>query len=268
VEQQIKLTNDWGEKLAGTLHAPPHLATAGVVFGHCFTCSRHTSILRQICKDLAASGLAALRFDFSGNGQSGGQFSESTYTKQISEMQTAMSYLKDQGVSRIGLAGHSLGAAVAVLTAGQASAVKALCTLGGRLTGTLPMHFLNSQQRDELNQTGEVCFISRGRSLGLTRDFVVDADQYDLLATLSALKIPIMVVHGEQDEIIPIKEAIRAQTSNPAYIALTAVADADHMFTQEAHRFKISRLVVEWFKSQLLPGNQDPGEATLEESPL
>ena len=251
MEKHIKLTNDWGEQLAATLHASSPPTAAGVVLGHCFTCSRHTSILRQICKDLDAAGLSALRFDFSGNGQSEGRFSESTYTKQIAEMQTAMACLQNQGITRIGLAGHSLGAAVAVLTAGQTPEVKAVCALAGRLTGTIPTHFLNRQQREELDQTGEVCFISRGRSLELTRVFFSDADQYRLPEVLKALDRPMLVVHGEQDEIIPVDEARRAAAFNPANIRLATVAGTDHMFTQQAHRLDISQMVVAWFQEQL-----------------
>jgi pimeloyl-ACP methyl ester carboxylesterase len=65
----------------------------------------------------------------------------------------------------------------------------------------------------------------------------------------------VLVVHGDQDEIIPVAEARRAKASNPAKIRLATIADADHMFTQEAHRSSISQLVVEWFKKQLQPDN-------------
>jgi uncharacterized protein len=90
MEEQIDFKNHQGEKLAATLHLPKKPTGCGVVLGHCFTCSRHTGILRQVAGELSRKGFFALRFDFSGNGQSEGIFEESTYSKQISEMQTAM----------------------------------------------------------------------------------------------------------------------------------------------------------------------------------
>ena len=86
MEQQIKFDNPQGETLVGTLHQPEQKAVGGVVAGHCFTCSRHTGILRRMCKDLGDAGFMVLRFDFSGNGQSEGEFAQSTFTKQITEM--------------------------------------------------------------------------------------------------------------------------------------------------------------------------------------
>ena len=87
MEQQIRFDNSMGEALAGTRHQPVGLPVGAVIAGHCFTCSRHTGILRHICSDLCDAGFMALRFDFSGNGQSQGQFEQSTWSKQILEME-------------------------------------------------------------------------------------------------------------------------------------------------------------------------------------
>ena len=115
-QENFHFKNHEDESLAATLHLPDVPNEAGVVLGHCFTCSRHTRILRAAGAALAKQGIMALRFDFSGNGQSQGLFAESTFSKQIREMQAAITILKDRGATRIGLAGHSMGASVSVLT--------------------------------------------------------------------------------------------------------------------------------------------------------
>ena len=99
MQEQIQFTNLSGEKLAGTLHSPSEDCRCGVILGHCFTCSRHTRVLRDISDGLVDAGFKVLRFDFSGNGQSEGDFSESLYSKQIAEMKTAASYMSAQKVS-------------------------------------------------------------------------------------------------------------------------------------------------------------------------
>ncbi|MEJ2657914.1 MAG: alpha/beta hydrolase, partial [Desulfobacterales bacterium] len=146
MEQPIHFYNLQGEKLAGSLHIPKQHAGGGVVFGHCFTCSRHTRIIREMCDALAAEGFWALRFDFSGNGQSEGEFSKSTYSKQITEMKTAADVILGKGVRRIGLAGHSMGAVIAVLTATQIQSLKAVCSLSGRMSGLNACYFFSSRQ--------------------------------------------------------------------------------------------------------------------------
>jgi uncharacterized protein len=251
MEQPTHFYNQQGEKIAGTFHLPKRSAGCGVVFGHCFTCSRHTRIIRQICSELAEKDVLALRFDFSGNGQSEGEFSASNYSKQIAEMQIATGVIGEKGARRIGLAGHSMGAVIAVLTAARSKIVKAVCTLAGRLSGLNATHFFSEKQLKELEDTGRVSFNSRGRSLNLSTEFFTDAKSYDLPETIKSLKTPLMVVHGDADEIIPVQDAYLAKTYNPECTELVVISGADHMFSAEMHRTQVSKLVVKWFKEHL-----------------
>ena len=251
MDELIHFENLYGEKLTGTLHRPDVPSAHGVIFGHCFTCTRHTSILRQICQDLANHGFIALRFDFSGNGQSEGEFLESTYTKQISEMETAADLMTSYGVSWIGMAGHSLGASVALLTAAKMKTVKAVSVLAGRLSSLTPTHFLSKDQQDELRQTGKVFFNSRGRALQLSTSFFSDAKQFDLPKILRSLDHPLLIVHGNQDEIIPATEAYKAHQINPGVIELKVIRGADHMFSRKDHRNQVAGLVAGWFQRQI-----------------
>ena len=236
METKVQFANDRGENLVGNLHTPDRPIRYGVVLGHCFTCSRHTGILRQICQGLTMAGCAALRFDFSGNGQSEGVFEQSTYSKQISEMKSATVFLREQGVDRIGLAGHSMGAVVALLASVEISAVGAVCCLAGRLSGMDPLRFLSAGQQNQLQQKGRVRFASRGRDLQLTSGFFADAQQFDLPQTIKSLKIPLLIVHGDQDEIIPVDEAHRAFRLNPRQVKLEIIPAADHMFSNADQR--------------------------------
>ena len=254
MEQQVRFDNRLGETLAGTLNRPGGDSAFGVVLGHCFTCSRHTAVLRQIARDLETSGNMALRFDFSGNGQSEGRFSDSTYSKQISEMQVAVEFLRAEGVGRIGLAGHSLGAVVALLSAPRVPSVFAVCTLAGRLVGLTPSHFLNAEQKSQVLETGRVTFTSRGRSLALTQDFFSDAEQYRPAELVADLAHPLLIVHGDRDDIVPVSEAQGAVAINPEGIELAVIENADHMFSGEEHRLEVSRLVVDWFVRQSRSG--------------
>lgn len=252
MEKQVSFRNQSGEKLTGTLHIPDMATGCGVVFGHCFTCTRHTGVLREICSRLAEENFMALRFDFSGNGQSEGRFADSTYSKQISEMKTAADFIADKGADWVGLSGHSLGASIAVLTASQTGRIKAVCALSGRLSGLNARHFLSRTQRRELQDTGRIFFSSRGRSLELTNGFFADAGQYSLPEAVAALKTPFLVIHGDRDEIIPVKEAYHAKKLNPEEATLAVIPDADHMFSLPEHRRQVAELAVKWFKERAM----------------
>jgi putative redox protein len=265
MEQPIQFDNPMGETLAGTLHQPAQVPVGAVIAGHCFTCSRHTGVLRRICSDLCDAGFMTLRFDFSGNGQSQGAFEQSTWSKQILEMESAVSLMQEKGARWIGLAGHSLGAAIALLVARRTKAVSALCRVAGRVSGTLPMHFLQPSQQQILAQTGEVEFTSRGRQLTLNKDFFDDARRYDLTAATRALTIPMLVVHGDRDEIIPVAEARLAKSANPGQVELSIVAGGDHMLARPDHQRQVSRAVVAWFCRQAgVPGPKDRDDAPVQ----
>jgi putative redox protein len=217
------------------------------VIGHCFTCSRHTRILKQISQELTRAGFWALRFDFSGNGQSEGEFEASSYSKHIGEMKTAAGFIAQQGVDWIGLAGHSMGAAIAVLTAGQTPTIKAVCSIAGRLSSTNALHFLNPANIEELGKTGCVTFSSRGRSLKLCDDFFSDADRHDLPVNVKKIASRLLIVHGDHDEIVPVNEVDLARGLDPSAIEIERIPGADHMFSDSTTRAEVSRLVADWF---------------------
>lgn len=251
MEEQIQFENDQGETLAGTLHRPEQgKASKGVVLGHCFTCTRHTGILRRIAGELVDRGFLTLRFDFSGNGQSQGDFTDSTYSKQVSEMRTAMSLTAERGARWIALGGHSMGALIAFLTAVETGEVAAVCTLAGRLAGMNAAEFLSPQQRRELRETGEVPFRSRGRELILTDRFFADAEQYDPIPALRDFRRPLLVVHGSEDEIIPVQEATRIHEIGGDNVTLEIIPGADHMFGRTEDARKVARMVAGWFETQ------------------
>jgi putative redox protein len=250
-EEQVTFVNHQRETLTGTLHRPASAPLGGVVMGHCFTCSRHIRVIRQICSELALAGFLALRFDFSGNGQSDGLFQEASYSKHIREMQHAAEFMAGQGADDwIAFAGHSMGAMIALLTAPRLPQIRAVCALAGRISGLNASHFFNPAQRAALRRTGSLAFTSRGRQLRISQDFFSDAARYDLPRTVSALNIPILAVHGDQDEIVPVAEAYQARKLNTYHIELLIIPGADHMFSGEAHRQQTAQAVTQWFTAQ------------------
>ncbi len=256
MEKQIQFNNDWGEKLSATLHQPDMPTTQGIIIGHCFTCSRHTRILQRLGNDLALAQFSVLRFDFSGNGQSEGSFIDASYSKHIAEMKSAMAHMHASGIRWFGLAGHSMGAHIALLTAAHVKKVKALCLLAGRLSGLKAPHFLNDKQQAEISRAGRTSFTSRGRLLEISNKFFSDANRYDLLEAARTLNRPMLVIHGDQDEIVPVSEARKAHRVNPDAVTLSIVPGADHMFSHSEHRERIAALAAEWFSRQRSPRNK------------
>lgn len=251
MQEQLTFLNHADEALAATFHRPDTPNGKGVILGHCFTCSRHTGILREISTGLEALGFFVLRFDFSGNGQSQGLFVESSLSKHIREMQLAVDWLRHQGADQwIGLVGHSMGGAIAVLSMPRIPEARAVAAIGSRLMGFDPMKFLGQQQIEELKASGKIAFSSRNRTLELTTGFFEDANSHSLPETVRHLDRPLMIVHGEKDELIPVAEAYEARLLNPERITLEIVPEADHMLSNPDHRAVAAGKIVSWLERQ------------------
>lgn len=247
VETDINFANHLGERLFGTHHRPDAPSEYGIVLGHCFTCTRHTGILREAGARLAAAGFHVLRFDFSGNGQSEGVFIETSYTKYIAEMETAANFLRADGVKWLGFAGHSMGAAVSVLAGARVSEIQAVCAIAGRLTGMDPSRIFSQDQKRQFEETGRLEFVSRGRQLELDSRFLNDMLSHDMPAAVASLRIPLLIVHGTQDDIVPSDQAEKAHSTNPDHSELVIIPGADHFFSQAEHLDFASQKITEWF---------------------
>ncbi len=247
MQTEIRFLNHSGERLSGTYHRPETPSEHGVVLGHCFTCTRHTGILRQAGARIAEAGFHVLRFDFSGNGQSEGVFIETSYTKYIAEMADAANFLQANGVKWLGFAGHSMGAAVSVLAASKLSGIQAVCAIAGRLTGMDPSRIFSPDQLRQFQETERVEFVSRGRQLELDRRFLNDMLSHDLRAAVASLSIPLLIVHGTRDEIVPADQAQEAQSINPDHSQLVMIPGADHFFSLPEHRDIAAREIASWF---------------------
>jgi pimeloyl-ACP methyl ester carboxylesterase len=247
VETTIHFLNHRGERLFGTHHQPDTLSEYGIVMGHCFTCTRHTGILREAAAGLAAAGFHVLRFDFSGNGQSEGMFIESSYTQYVTEMEDAASFLKTHGVKWLGFVGHSMGAAVSILAASGISGIQAVCAIAGRSTTLNPSGIFSPLQMRQFQETGRMKLVSRGRHLELDGRFINDMLLHDIRTTVASLRLPLLIVHGTQDDIIPADQAITAKTINPDHVELFMISGADHFFSAEEHRDAASRKIAAWF---------------------
>lgn len=136
MEQFAQFSVD-GQRLYGMLHTPDAEAPAqgwpSVVMVHGFTGNRtdHHRLLTLLSRALASRGIASLRFDCRGSGDSHGDFSEMTVSREVEDVQAAASYIRQQpqiDPERVMLLGYSMGGMVATLAA--AGSVPTGCCCG------------------------------------------------------------------------------------------------------------------------------------------
>ncbi len=161
--RRISFRNPRGERLDARLDLPgPEPPAAYAVFAHCFTCTKDYNVVYHISKVLAESGIAVLRFDFTGLGESEGDFARTTFSSNVDDLKAAADFLeKNHGAPKL-LIGHSLGGAAALLAASRIPAVTAVATIAAPAQ-TSTMLRLFEGVREQILREGEAEIEVAGR---------------------------------------------------------------------------------------------------------
>ena len=129
--QRVQFENREGHLLTGRLVTPadrhPHNF---VLFAHCFTCNKNLSALRNIGNALAREGFGVLRFDFTGLGESDGDFGDTNFSGNVEDLEDAARYLESKYEAPSLLVGHSLGGAAVLFAASRLPFVSAVAIIG------------------------------------------------------------------------------------------------------------------------------------------
>jgi alpha-beta hydrolase superfamily lysophospholipase len=219
-----------GYRLAGVLHSPNEETSACVVTCHGLYSSKDSEKYVSIGRRFCGEGLAVLRFDFRGCGESGGLLEEASLTSRIEDLESALNFVEEQGYKNMGVMGSSLGGTVAVLTAGKDRRIKAL------VTWATPCYL------DELFRGDVIEGLEKLRQ---------DVSKYDVVEALKETRCPILIVHGSLDEIVPLCHAKVLYENAKEPKNIQKIEGADHRLTVSSHRGRAIELTLEWFKKYL-----------------
>ena len=137
---EASFSNQQGESLTGLLEIPVDAVRSYALFAHCFTCSKDNLAAARIARALADLGIAVLRFDFTGLGNSKGDFSSTNFSSNLQDLMAAANYLEQQYAAPTLLIGHSLGGSAVLAVAQDLPAVKAVVTIGAPATAAHIKH--------------------------------------------------------------------------------------------------------------------------------
>jgi len=217
-------------RLAGVLHSPDERMSACVVTCHGLYSSKDSEKYVEVGRRFCGEGLAVLRFDFRGCGESRGLFEETSLTGRMEDLKYALDFVEIQGYESIGVMGSSLGGTVAVLTAAKDRRVKAL------VTWATPCHL------DELFREGLIEGFQKLRQ---------DISKYDVVKAVKGMHCPILIVHGSLDQQVPLShaEVLYKNANEPKDIQI--IEGADHRLTNPINRRRAVELTLDWFKKYL-----------------
>ncbi|MGR3661650.1 MAG: alpha/beta hydrolase [Paracoccaceae bacterium] len=115
--QRFTFTGSHGAELSARLDLPIGKPTAYALFAHCFTCSKDVLAASRIADEMNGHGIAVLRFDFTGLGKSGGEFSNTNFSSNVGDLVAAADHMRETLEAPQILIGHSLGGAAVLVAA-------------------------------------------------------------------------------------------------------------------------------------------------------
>jgi pimeloyl-ACP methyl ester carboxylesterase len=241
--EPVVFVNDRGQRLAGVLHG--RLGETAVVSCHGMLSTKSGRKHVLVSEELSRRGIPVLRFDFAGRGESEGSLFELSYSSQMADLAAALDYLASRGVRRFGLFGSSLGGAVALLAAARDERVIAIATLAaiGHAAAAI------ERREDVLTafETRGYIETSEGR---IGRGLLEDARSHDILAAVRVLRATLLVIHGEDDDVVPVSDAHDIATS-ARNASLELIAGAGHSFDEPQRLRPVIRHVTDFFADTL-----------------
>ena len=216
------------------------------IFAHCFTCTKDLKAIVRISRGLAERGIAVLRFDFTGLGESGGEFTNTDFTSNLADLMAAAEFLRSRYAAPRLLLGHSLGGAAVLAAARHMPEVRGVVTIAapsetGHLSRVL------TERAPELVD-GESADVSiGGTSYRIRRKLLDDLAEHDLAEHIQDLGRPLLVLHSPDDEIVDIGQAERIFDAARQPKSFVALAGADHLLLRRPEdSVFVAELVAAW----------------------
>lgn len=249
--QPLQFENAHGDTLHARMEQPVDgQPLAYALFAHCFTCSKDLRAARTISRALCANGFGVLRFDFTGLGESEGEFAETNFSSNVQDLVAAARFLDAQYDAPAVLVGHSLGGAAVLRAAEHIPSARAVATIGAPADPAHLTH-LFEESVDEIEQTGGATVNLQGRPFRITQQFLEDVRAASLESALKTLGKALLVFHSPVDEVVGIENATRiflAAKHPRSYVSLDR---ADHLLTDPQDASYVGTVLASWASKYL-----------------
>jgi uncharacterized protein len=252
METLVQFPNRRKKRLRGMLHRPAagSRRVPGVVFFHGFTGDRMEShwLFVKCARALERAGMASLRFDFFGSGESEGTFREATLQSEISDARAAVEFFRRQpGVdgNRLGICGLSLGGAIAAVVAGPSRA-RALVLWSALAHPRELRRLAELRTRPLPNGSREY------NAHEISARFLDNLEKVRPLESIRRFRAPTLIIHPEKDEHLPLDHPESYyRSAGAARKEKVIITGADHTFTSLDWEREVIARTVGWFATHL-----------------
>ena len=243
---KVTFTGGGDAALAARLELPEGAEPrAYAIFAHCFTCGKDAVAASRIARALTDHGIAVLRFDFTGLGQSGGDFGNTGFSSNVDDLVAAADYLRAEHAGPSLLVGHSLGGAAVLAARHRIPEVRAVAVIGAPADPSHIAHLLGDV-RDTIEREGEATVSLGGREFCVRRSLLADIANQPQAERIRGLKAALLVMHAPQDETVGIDNARQIFDTARHPKSFVALDGADHLLSRRPDAEYAASVLAAW----------------------
>ncbi|HND00519.1 MAG TPA: alpha/beta fold hydrolase [Nitrospira sp.] len=259
MEEALSFHDQAGHRIAAVLATPPQSTDSVAVLCHGFLSHKNSTSNQALAELLKTRGIATLRFDCFGHGESDGPFAKLTTTIGVAQARAALTYAMTRGYRRLALVGSSFGGLVSLLAASEwtdlhNSAPEDVPPLAC-LALKCPVVDFGEELRLELGEDGlqewqrtNTIPDLHGGPSRLPLDYAFYQDCLNRIAyePARAIAAPTLIIQGDHDEYVPLHQSQRLYASLAGPKHLEILPGADHRFTNPSDFQLMLTLLTDW----------------------
>ena len=253
-QERFEIENAEGHALAARLVLPEGTPEAYALFAHCFTCSKDLHAVRRVAEGLTAHRIGVLSFDFTGLGESEGEFSDTSFSSTVADLIHAARHLGRTHAAPALLVGHSLGGAAVLAAAGALPEVRAVATIAAPCDPGHIRHLFVDAEADIVAR-GEAEVTIGGRPFCIRREFLDDLGTHESMRQrIAALGRPLMIFHSPTDATVGIEQARHLYQAARHPKSFVSLDGADHLLSRREDARFVAGVLGAWASRYVASG--------------